>query len=294
MSIIKESWTNLKRHNLLSIATIISLSLILVLFNVLISVHLQTTNVINELSDKINYTLYLDANTPQDTITEVQQFLDKQPEIINTEFISQDSSIQKLQDKYPNSTEFIQRYELKNPLPNSFKVTTQELEQHATLRQKLESSDFSQYIVKSKLRQDHAVTLNKIVNNFINIKNLSLKAFLGIIIIFVFAGALITFNAIKTSIYNRKNEIQIMQFVGATFDRVRAPFLIESLMIGLFSFLLNLILLIPINQIFITSFGTSENIQILSLQLLISLILSLATSLLLVNKYLKTKEIYQN
>lgn len=294
MSIIKESWINLKRHNLLSIATIISLSLILVLFNVLISVHLQTTDIIDNLSDKINYTVYLDANTPQETINEVQQFLDKQPEILNTEFIPQDTSIQKLQEKYPNSTEFIQRYELRNPLPNSFKVTTEQLEQHSILRQKLEESNFSQYIVKSKLRQDHAITLSKIVDNFINIKNLSFKAFLGIIIIFVFAGALITFNAIKTSIYNRKNEIQIMQFVGATFDRVRAPFLIESIMIGLFSFLVNLILLIPINQIFITSFSTSENIQILGLQLLISLVLSLATSLLLVNKYLKTKEIYQN
>lgn len=294
MSIIKESWTNLKRHNLLSIATIISLSLILVLFNVLISFHLKTKTIIDDLSQKINYTIYLEPETPQEEINKLQQFLENQPEIIDINFISQAESLEKVKQKYPNSTSFIEKYELRNPLPNSFKVTTTQLEQHSNLRKNLEDSQYSNYIVKSKLRQDHAITLNKIVNNFINIKNLSFKAFLGIIVIFVFSGALITFNAIKTSLFNRKNEIQIMQFVGATLDRVRAPFLVESVLIGVFSFLINLILLIPINQVFITSFSTPENFKILGLQLLISLVLSLATSLLLVNKYLKSKEIYQN
>lgn len=294
MKILKESWTNLKRHNLLSIATILSLGLILIVFNVLISYHIQSKQFIQELSSKINYTIYLESDITQDGINQLQQYLESQPEVTKVDFFSQQDALDKIQQKYPTSANFIQNYELENPLPNSFKVTTQTLEQHEIIANKIQNSNFSDLILQSKIKQDHTNTLDKIVQNLVKIKDTTLKAFIGILSIFILAGTLITFNAIKTSLYNRKNEIQIMQFVGATLDRIRSPFLLESLLIGSFSFLLNLSLLLPLNQVFLTSFQTPYNLQILSLQLLASIILSFTTSLLLVNKHLKSKQIYQD
>lgn len=294
MHTLKESWTNLKRHNLLSIATIISLGLILIVFNVLISYHLEAKNFIDELSSKINYTIYLKSDTTQEEINQIQQYLSTQPEITSLTFQSNSEALQNIEQKYPSSAEFLETYQLENPLPNSFKITTTELEDHQTIQNRIESSAFQENLLKSKIRQEHTSTLQTIVNNLIKIKNTSLNAFLGILGIFILAGSLITFNAIKTSLYNRKNEIQIMQFVGATLSRIRSPFLLESILIGIFSFLLNLVLLIPINQIFMTSFVTNHNLLILFSQLAASLILSFFTSLFLVNQHLKSKQIYQD
>jgi cell division transport system permease protein len=294
MHTLKESWTNLKRHNLLSIATIISLGLILIVFNVLISYHLEAKNFIDELSSKINYTIYLKSDTSQEEINQIQQYLSTQPEITSLTFQSNSEALQNIEQKYPSSAKFLETYELKNPLPNSFKVTTNELEDHQTIQNRIENSAFQENLLQSKIRQEHTSTLQTIVNNLIKIKNTSLNAFLGILGIFILAGSLITFNAIKTSLYNRKNEIQIMQFVGATLSRIRSPFLLESVLIGVLSFLLNLILLIPISQIFMTSFVTNHNLLILFSQLAASLILSFFTSLFLVNQHLKSKQIYQD
>lgn len=294
MHTLKESWTNLKRHNLLSIATIISLGLILIVFNVLISYHLEAKNFIDELSNKINYTIYLKSDTTQEEINQIQQYLSTQPEITSLTFQSNTEALQNIEQKYPSSAEFLETYQLQNPLPNSFKVTTTELEDHQTIQNRIENSAFQENLLQSKIRQEHTSTLQTIVNNLIKIKNTSLNAFLGILGIFILAGSLITFNAIKTSLYNRKNEIQIMQFVGATLSRIRSPFLLESILIGVFSFLLNLVLLIPINQIFMTSFVTNHNLLILLSQLAASLILSFFTSLFLVNQHLKSKQIYQD
>jgi cell division transport system permease protein len=294
MNILKESWTNLKRHNLLTFATIISLGLILVVFNVLISHHFKAKAFINELSEKISYTIYLKSDTEAEEISKIQQYLENQPEVESVNFYSKDDALDNLEQKTPSSVQFLETYELKNPLPNSFKIKTTNLEDHSIIQSRIQNSAFKDDLLKTKLEKEHSDTIQKVIQNLIQIKNTSLNAFLGILAIFILAGSLITFNAIKTSLYNRKNEIQIMQLVGATLSRIRSPFLLESVLIAMLSFLVNLLFLIPISQLFLTSFQTQHNFSILFYQLLAALIISFFTSLALVNKHLRSKEIYQD
>ncbi len=294
MNTFKESWTNLKRHNLLTFATVVSLGLILVVFNVLISHHIKAKEFIDELSQKINYTIYLQPEISEDEIDQIQTYLQNQPEIQEVTFYSQDQALENLQEKSPTSVDFLRDYDLENPLPNSFKIKTTNLEDQKTIQNRIQNSNFSDNLLQTKMEREHTDTIQKVIQNLIKIKETSLNAFIGILAIFTLAGSLITFNAIKTSLYNRKNEIQIMQLVGATLSRIRSPFLLESALIGVFSFSVNLLLLIPIGQLFLTSFQTDQNLLILGIQLAASILISFITSLLLVNKHLRSKEIYQD
>ncbi len=294
MNTFKESWTNLKRHNLLTFATVVSLGLILVVFNVLFIHHIKAKDFIDELSQKINYTIYLQPEISEDEIDQIQTYLQNQPEIQEVTFYSQDQALENLQEKSPTSVDFLRDYDLENPLPNSFKIKTTNLEDQKTIQNRIQNSNFSDNLLQTKMEREHTDTIQKVIQNLIKIKETSLNAFIGILAIFTLAGSLITFNAIKTSLYNRKNEIQIMQLVGATLSRIRSPFLLESALIGVFSFSVNLLLLIPIGQLFLTSFQTDQNLLILGIQLAASILISFITSLLLVNKHLRSKEIYQD
>lgn len=294
MNTLKESLTNLRRHNLLTFATVVSLGLILVVFNVLISHHLKAESFIQELSQKINLTIYLESDVEEPQIQAIQQYLENQPEVTEVIFLSQEDALNSLSQKSPSSVDFLENYGLENPLPNSFKVKTLNLEDQEIIQERIQASAYKEDLLETRLEKERKNTIQKVIQNLIYIKDTSLNAFLGILIIFGLAGSLITFNAIKTSLFNRRNEIQIMQLVGATLSRIRSPFLLESLLIGILSFLVNLVFLIPISQLFLTSFQTPQNLQILGAQLLAAIIISFFTSLLLVNKHLRSKKIYQD
>lgn len=294
MKTLKESLTNLRRHNLLTFATVVSLGLILVVFNVLISHHLKAESFIQELSQKINLTIYLESDVEEPQIQAIQQYLENQPEVTEVIFLSQEDALDSLSQKSPSSVDFLENYGLENPLPNSFKVKTLNLEDQEIIQERIQASAYKEDLLETRLEKERKNTIQKVIQNLIYIKDTSLNAFLGILIIFGLAGSLITFNAIKTSLFNRRNEIQIMQLVGATLSRIRSPFLLESLLIGILSFLVNLVFLIPISQLFLTSFQTPQNLQILGAQLLAAIIISFFTSLLLVNKHLRSKKIYQD
>lgn len=294
MNTLKESLTNLRRHNLLTFATVVSLGLILVVFNVLISHHLKAESFIQELSQKINLTIYLESDVEEPQIQAIQQYLENQPEVTEVIFLSQEDALDSLSQKSPSSVDFLENYGLENPLPNSFKVKTLNLEDQEIIQERIQASAYKEDLLETRLEKERKNTIQKVIQNLIYIKDTSLNAFLGILIIFGLAGSLITFNAIKTSLFNRRNEIQIMQLVGATLSRIRSPFLLESLLIGILSFLVNLVFLIPISQLFLTSFQTPQNLQILGAQLLAAIIISFFTSLLLVNKHLRSKKIYQD
>lgn len=294
MKTLKESLTNLRRHNLLTFATVVSLGLILVVFNVLVSHHLKAESFVQELSQKINLTIYLESDVQENQVEAIQQYLENQPEVTEVKFLSQTEALESLSEKSPSSVDFLETYNLDNPLPSSFKVKTLNLEDHEVIQERIQASAFQEDLLETRLEKERKDTIQKVIQNLIYIKDTSLNAFIGILVIFGLAGSLITFNAIKTSLYNRRNEIQIMQLVGATLSRIRSPFLLESFLIGLLSFIVNLLVLIPISQIFLTSFQTSQNLQILGIQLISAIIISFFTSLLLVNQHLRSKKIYQD
>jgi cell division transport system permease protein len=114
-------------------------------------------------------------------------------------------------------------------------------------------------------------------------------------ITFIVAGSLIMFNAIRTTLFTRRSEIQIMQFVGATFKKIMYPFILEGVLIGFFGFTLNILLIIVLNSFLpFSSFTALANPLVLIAELLIASAIGMLTSAYVVNKYLNTREIFND
>ena len=54
-------------------------------------------------------------------------------------------------------------------------------------------------------------------------------------VVLLFVSLFIISNTIRVAIFSRRTEINIMKFVGATDNFIRAPFVVEGLLIGLIS-----------------------------------------------------------
>ena len=66
-----------------------------------------------------------------------------------------------------------------------------------------------------------------------------------LIVILLTSGLLAIVNSIRAAITGRRKEIEVMKLVGATRAFIRAPFLVEGFLLGLFSGVISLALAVP-------------------------------------------------
>ena len=86
----------------------------------------------------------------------------------------------------------------------------------------------------------------------------------AIVLLLIGVASMIIANTIKITVFNRRKEISIMKYVGATDWFIRWPFIIEGILIGIIGALLPLILSWPVYsqavRMLYTSFPMIRNI----------------------------------
>jgi cell division transport system permease protein len=117
--------------------------------------------------------------------------------------------------------------------------------------------------------------------------------------VFSVIAILVIFNTITLTIYNRREEVEIMRLVGATNWYIRGPFIIEAILYSLTATLVTTVIsayviskLVPQISLLVGSNDlagiTWLKIPIVALGLLvIALFLSIVSSTLAIRKYLK-------
>jgi len=119
-------------------------------------------------------------------------------------------------------------------------------------------------------------------------------------LIFIVASFLIIMNAMYLSIWNRRQEIEIMELVGAPLSSIRWPFLIEGIAVSMLAALISLILIgafisslsLPIN---ITSLSSTKSLfVIIVFELVISISIGVLSSSMAIEHHLKSKTKHVN
>ena len=113
-----------------------------------------------------------------------------------------------------------------NPISHSFEISLEGIEYQKDVISELENLKNEGYLSNVRHAQSETEILLKI-NNVIKISGIIIIGVLSII------SVVIIMNTIKISVYTRRNEINIMKYVGATDWFIRWPFIIEGILIGI-------------------------------------------------------------
>ncbi len=117
-----------------------------------------------------------------------------------------------------------------NPFRDSFKIEISDLELTETVVNALEKVDGIANITDFREAAGYINVFRKTVRNIS----------IWVVIILCIVASFIVANAIKASVYNRRKEINIMKYVGATDWFIRWPFVVEGVIIGFYSALIAL------------------------------------------------------
>jgi cell division transport system permease protein len=222
---LKQGVKNIKRNWMFSVASIVTMAACIFLFGIFYSLVNNINNIAKEVEEKVPVTVFFDEGTTQEEMREVGRLLAQRPEVARTEFQSAEDAWESFKEQYFQGSDAADGFKDDNPLVNSanYRVYMNDIEQQETLVEYIKTLDHVRDVNQS---EEAAKTLGSF-NRLVSIASIVIIAILLLISIFLIS------NTISVGITVRKDEIGIMKYIGATDAFVRAPFVLEGMVLGL-------------------------------------------------------------
>lgn len=245
---IRSGWIGFSRSSIISFASILVVTITLSVIAGIIFSQAILTSSLNEIKNRVDITIYFKLNTPEDEIHNFETALKQLPEVAKIDFVSAEQSLANFKKKHENDYLTLQALEEldENPLGAYITVKAKEATQYESIAKSLGAdSDLIKnsagIIDKINYNQNKAV-IDRLVSLIAGAKKLGFLLTLLLMIVSV----IITYNTIRLTIFFSKEEIGIMQLVGANRFYVRGPFLVQGMIYGIISSVVTLIIFLPI------------------------------------------------
>lgn len=297
LRVIKIGFVNFWRNFWLSMAATIVMTVTLVIFSSLFLVFILTNHSIRTIQNTVDVSVYFKIGLAEDQITKIKDQIFQDPRIKEIAYISATQAFDNFKTTHQNDPLITQSLNelTENPLPATLHIKTYKLDDYPAVAQNLEADQYKNFIDKVNFEDNRVVIdrLNKILKFVVTF---------GLVLFAVFAliAILVIFNTITLTIYNRKEEVEIMRLVGATNWYIRGPFLTESVLYSVFSTVITGALFVPVYykvlpkviayvspQANLYSSGLFHFGYLVLILFVLALFLSVTSSMMAIRKYLK-------
>jgi cell division transport system permease protein len=232
---LNSAWQSFFRNLAVSTAAVLSITLILILAGINLLVGHAFSQVLDGFRAKVSeISVNVADGTPLQSVYDFQQQLSTDPRVISVQFVSKDEALAAFKAD-PNNVVLAQQIE-GNPLDAKLEVRVAKLDDVAAI----------DTIARRWAGVDPTDPTNyqgDFVNRMLQLSQWLGLAGIGLLAILVVVSIVIVMNTIRTAVYHRRKEIEVMKLVGATEWFVRGPFVIEGVMTGLIAAAIALALL---------------------------------------------------
>ncbi len=224
---IAEAFSGMFKNGLMTVASIIVVTSCLIMLGVFLVVTLNVNNLSENIADSCQVKVYVtdDAQKDDNKLKEIRQAIE---DIHYTEDVQYENGVKRFKKiKKGMSDEELESF---NGLPDdllndAFNVTVDDITNTSKITEELKKIDGVEKVAND---QDVVSIINTVRNT---VKNVSVWIILAFMLISIF----IISNTVKLTVHNRRKEINIMKYVGATDSYIRWPFIIEGIIVGLIS-----------------------------------------------------------
>lgn len=259
--IFKAGMVGFYRNRFVSLGTIfvmvITLSLIASIFFVRSAIGITLA----QLKSKVDINVYFSTNAPEDKIKEVVLAVKKLPEVADVSYTTREEALSEFKDRHKNDELTLQALkELgENPLGAILSIKAKDTSQYESIAQFLEGG--SPFIGENPGLIDKInYRNNKVVIDKLNIITDGIALWGKILsVIFIAISVMITFVTVRLAIYVFREEISIMQLVGADNLYIRGPFIVEGMLYGATAAVITQILFWPLS-----AWATSHTVDYLA------------------------------
>ena len=222
---LKQGIVNIKRNWMFSLASILTMAACIFLVGVFYSIVNNVDNIAHKVEQEVPITVFFNEGTTQEQIEQISAMISQRPEVEKVEFTSADQAWEDFKEEYFQGSDAAEGFRDDNPLVNSanLAVYMNQIEMQGELVSYIQGLDQVREVEQSEEAANTLGSFNRLVS----------YASLVIIVLLIVISVFLISNTVSVGIAVRKEEIGIMKYIGATDGFVRAPFVLEGMVLGL-------------------------------------------------------------
>lgn len=223
---IRDAFKSVYRNFSLSIASItcIAITLIIVAFSIIISDNVN--NFTRGIEKDVTIVVFVATDAKEEEVTFIGEQIRSMDNVISDQVVYTNKDA--IKEMMSESNEEFEKAlgsmgEGENPLRDTYKVKVREITKIK------ETADEIKTINKVHSVQYGEGVVEKLVNVFDAVEKGTIIAAIALTVVTVF----LIVNTIKLTVFSRRTEISIMRLVGASNLRIKLPFIVEGVILGI-------------------------------------------------------------
>ncbi len=221
---VRDAFKSVGRNFSLSLASISCITITLVIIAVSLLVSFNVRNFTKEIESDVTIVVFLESDI---TVENKDAFESKLKSLDNVEtytYKSKSEVTEDMKDENETFADILSDWDdTENPLKDTYTIKVMDVNKISKTAKEIKNIDGVSTV------QYGEGLVEKLVGAFSAIEKITFVAALALIIVTIF----LIINTIKLTIFSRKREISIMRLVGASNYRIRLPFVIEGIILGL-------------------------------------------------------------
>lgn len=222
---IKQGVKSIWKNKMFSLASVATMAACIFLFGLFFTIVENFQSMVQDAESGVAVTVFFDEGMSEDQIKAIGTKISKRVEVAKITYVSAEEAWESYKEKYfKDNQNLAEGFAKDNPLANSanYQIYLSDVSMQDALVTYLESMNGVRQVNKSETVANTLSDFNKLIG----------YVSAGVIIILLAVAIFLISNTITVGIGVRREEIAIMKLIGATDFFVRAPFIVEGVLIG--------------------------------------------------------------
>ena len=222
---LRKALGSIRENPFINLITVGTIAIAMLLFGAFLLVFSNLSGVVDRLTRDVEVSAYLHDSATPAAIASLGERLRRLPEVEEVRFLSKADALELFQKQNPEDKALLEGLG-ENPLPASYQVKLAPGYRDAEAVTRIAADLASDSAVEQVEYGQEWIAKFTAFLKLLQIAGIGLGAMLVLAVVFVVS------NTIKLAVFARRDELEIMQLVGATPMFIRIPYLLEGILQG--------------------------------------------------------------
>ena len=220
-----------------SAATVVMATTLIILF-VTVVASVVLTNTAEMMRDKIDITIYLNPNTSEETLEQLETIIRRDDNIKEVDLSTSEQEYEKFLSENADSQDIINvldddmRELMISKMQATMRVKVYDVDNLDSVKEIVENDKVFQANIDEEMAPTYDVNQIEIAT-ITSWARIARTGGMILAVVFLVISVLIIFSTIRMAIFSRREEIYMMKLVGADKRFIRGPFLVEAEICGI-------------------------------------------------------------
>lgn len=232
--LIKEGAKNIYVNRLMSFASIGTLVACMLLIGSSLLLSINVNEIVGYFEKQNELVAFLEDEISEDEVKNIDAQLKQIDNIYEVIYLDKQAVLEEQMQLLGETSSLLEGLEGDdNPFPPTYRMRVTDLSQLTGTAMRIEAIEGVIQVKTPDMVAEVVTSLKRAISS----------SGYFIVLILIVVSLVIIANTIKVTVFNRRKEISIMKYVGATDAFIRLPFFVEGFLLGLFSALIAFALL---------------------------------------------------